>query len=151
MSLSHMVSSGETLLQPFVSPAILQANETGALVLTRDWRGEVRYARTRRVTALGFEPIMDDIEIDLEREFLLDWVGRNAPRPRHRTLSVPGMGFRYGIPYGSDNFGVYSGMNDANETLFPRRKSDRHSSRRGRSFTESPFHRRKQSEKDSHY
>lgn len=29
MTLSNMVQSGETMIQPFVSPAILQANETG--------------------------------------------------------------------------------------------------------------------------
>lgn len=29
MTLSNMVQSGETLFQPFVSPAVLQANETG--------------------------------------------------------------------------------------------------------------------------
>lgn len=29
MTLSHMLQSGETMVQPFVSPAVLQANETG--------------------------------------------------------------------------------------------------------------------------
>jgi hypothetical protein len=140
MSLSHMVSSGETLVQPFVSPAILQANETGTLVLTRDSNGAVRYARTRKVTALGFEPIMDDIEIDLEREFLLDWVASNAPRVRHRTLSVPGVGFKHDA-FGSGNSGVYYG--GLEEGVMPRRRSDS-VPRRGRSFTESPYYKRHQ-------
>lgn len=137
MSLSHMVSSGETLLQPFVSPAILQANETGTLVLTRDSQGTVRYARTRKVTALGFEPIMDTLEVDSAREFLLDWVGRNAPRRRHRTLSVPGIDFRYGAPFGLNNTGVY-GMEEGHARWAPRRRSETSAPRRARAHTESP-------------
>jgi len=62
----------------------------GTLVLTRDRQGRQRYARTRKVTALGFEPIMDLVRMEEERELLLDWVARNKPRRRNRTLSVPG-------------------------------------------------------------
>jgi hypothetical protein len=142
MSLTHMVSSGETLVQPFVSPAILQANETGTLVLTRDATGAVRYVRTRKVTALGFEPIMDDIEIDLEREFLLDWVASNAPRVRHRTLSVPGAGFRFDGTFGSGNSGVFGGMEEGAAPRTRRRSESHNFPRRGRSFNESPRHKR---------
>jgi hypothetical protein len=146
MSLTNMVSSGETLVQPFVSPAILQANETGTLVLTRDEQG-VKYVRTRKVTALGFEPIMDTIEVDLEREFLLDWVGKNAPRRRHRTLSVPGIDFSYGAGIGYGNSGVYGGMEEGNSRS-SRRRAEGDIPRRPRANTVSPYSyfRRKQTE-----
>eukprot|EP00549_Striatella_unipunctata_P025066 CAMPEP_0118673188 /NCGR_PEP_ID=MMETSP0800-20121206/182_1 /TAXON_ID=210618 ORGANISM="Striatella unipunctata, Strain CCMP2910" /NCGR_SAMPLE_ID=MMETSP0800 /ASSEMBLY_ACC=CAM_ASM_000638 /LENGTH=138 /DNA_ID=CAMNT_0006568221 /DNA_START=561 /DNA_END=977 /DNA_ORIENTATION=+ len=96
--------------QPFVSPAVLQANETGALVLVPragpDGRG--RYVRTRRITALGFEPTMNWYEMNVERDVLLDWVAQNPPRQRTRTLSVPGVDFTYGLrEFGTDNIGVY--------------------------------------------
>lgn len=95
MSLTNMIATGETLIQSFVSPAILQANETGVLVFTRDAHGNQRYVRTRKVTALGFEPMMNMVEMERERELLLEWVGQNPPRLRHRTLSVPGIDFSY--------------------------------------------------------
>jgi hypothetical protein len=146
MSLASMISSGDALVQPFVSPAILQANETGSLVFTRDSLGVIKYARTRKVTALGFEPIMDSFEVDLEREFLLDWVGRNAPRRRHRTLSVPGIDFRYSAPFGYGNTGVYGGMEDGSTRSPSRRRSDKKSARRQRAFTVSPYVRPKQND-----
>ena len=83
----------EILDQPFVSPAVLQANEAGVLVRTRrgteDYRLHGPYVRTRQVTALGFDPTMDDDELRRERAELLDWVARNAPRTRNRTMSNP--------------------------------------------------------------
>ena len=127
MSASKLISTGETLFQPFVSPAILQANETGALVLTRNREGNQVYRRTRQVTALGFEPIMSAIELDVERELLLDWVGKHPPRRRHRTLSVPGIDFTYGAGFGTGNMGVY-GVADPLA-----------SGRRARSNTSSPY------------
>lgn len=33
---------------------------------------------------------MDIVRMEEEREILLDWVARNKPRRRNRTLSVPG-------------------------------------------------------------
>jgi hypothetical protein len=110
MTLSNMLSTGETLFQPFVSPAVLQANETGALVFTRSSSGQQRLVRTRKVTALGFEPIMNIVEMERERDVLLDWARINPPRRRHRTLSVPGIDFTYGADIGTGNTGVYSGM-----------------------------------------
>lgn len=107
MTLSNMILSGDTMIQPFVSPAVLQANETGALVLTRTQDGRQRYVRTRKVTALGFEPMMDFITMEREREILLDYVGKHPPRRRNRTLSVPGIDFSYGANLGTDNSGVY--------------------------------------------
>ena len=108
LSQQHMVTAGDALTQPFVSPAILQANETGALVLTRARDGTLRYVRTRRVGAYGFEPTMNWSEMQQEREVLLDWVGKHPPRRRHRTLSVPGIDFSYGATaFGTGNSGVY--------------------------------------------
>jgi hypothetical protein len=116
MTLSNMISTGETLFQPFVSPAVLQANETGALVMTRTRSGEQRLVRTRKVTALGFEPMMNVIEMERERDVLLEWVGQHPPRRRHRTLSVPGIDFSYGAAgIGTGNTGVY-GMPGTNES-----------------------------------
>jgi len=109
LTLENVITTGETLRQPFVSPAVLQANETGALVmLPRDNERGHRYVRTRRLTALGFEPIMEWSELNIEREVLLDWVGKNPPRRRKRTLSVPGIDFNYGYAdFGFGNSGVY--------------------------------------------
>lgn len=130
MNSSNLISTGETLVQPFVSPAILQANETGALVLSRNLQGEQVYRRTRKVTALGFEPIMSELQMDIERDLLLDWVARNPPRRRHRTLSVPGIDFSaYGeTDIGTGHTGVY-GVNDPSATW----------SRRQRATTSSPY------------
>jgi hypothetical protein len=79
--------------QPFMSPAVLQANEAGALIRVRrgteDFRIHGPYVRTRKVTALGFDPTMDDDELRRERAELLDWVAKNAPRTRNRTMSNP--------------------------------------------------------------
>jgi hypothetical protein len=110
MSLQDMVTAGETLRQPFVSPAVLQANETGALVLTRVGPDrQLRYVRTRRLAALGFEPTMDWSEMEHERKVLLEWVGKHPPRRRHRTLSVPGIDFNYGNDSSSGGYPVVYG------------------------------------------
>lgn len=110
MAVSGMIATGETLVQDFVSPAILQANETGALVLARTQSGEQRFVRTRKVTALGFEPIMDAIQMETEREILLEYVAKHPPRRRHRTLSVPGVDFSYGANLGTGNSGIFDGL-----------------------------------------
>ena len=113
LALRDMVTSGETMRQPFVSPAVLQANDTGALVLTTGGpNGGLRYVRTRRLTALGFEPMMSWIKVEEERNVLLDWVRTHPPRQRSRTLSVPGIDFQYGAPveFGHGNSGVYGSI-----------------------------------------
>jgi hypothetical protein len=103
-----ILAGGQTLRQNFVSPAVLQANEAGALVRVPGREGgRARYARTRRVTALGFEPIMNLIELNEERDALLDWVAKNPPRQRKRTLSVPGITTNI-AHFGANNTGVYS-------------------------------------------
>jgi hypothetical protein len=131
MTLSNMISTGETLVQSFVSPAVLQANETGALVLTRSNSGHQRLVRTRKVTALGFEPIMNIIEMERETDVLLDWVGKHPPRPRHRTLSVPGIDFSYGEGIGFGNTGVY-GMEEASPSRTRRPRANTSGSYTGR-------------------
>jgi len=104
--MSEVILAGEKLRQDFVSPAVLQANEAGALVRLPGREG--KYVRTRRVTALGFEPIMNLIELNEERDALLDWVAKNPPRQRKRTLSVPGITYNLGH-FGTNNSGVFSG------------------------------------------
>lgn len=123
MTLTNMVSAGDTLFQPYISPAILQANETGTLILTRDSDGLQRYVRTRKVTAIGFEPIMNIIQMETERDLLLDWVGMNPPRIRHRTLSVPGIDFTYGSTSGTGNFGMYD-IDETSQLLTQRPRSN---------------------------
>jgi hypothetical protein len=128
MTLSNMIATGETMVQSFVSPAVLQANETGALIFSRDEQGIQHYVRSRKVTALGFEPMMNVIDMERERELLLQYVGKHPPRRRHRTLSVPGIDFSYGT-VGSGN-GVF-GMGDEEAspawiTRSKRRRSNTH-------------------------
>ncbi len=120
-AIRDMVTAGEAMRQPFVSPAVLQANETGALVLARNGpEGELQYVRTRRLLSLGFEPTMNWSEMQEEREVLLDWVVKNPPRLRHRTLSVPGLDFSYGNSLGTGNSGVYGSIHWSG----PRRRAD---------------------------
>jgi hypothetical protein len=107
MTLSNMISTGETIFQPFVSPAVLQANETGALIMTRDIMGTPSLRRTRKVAALGFEPTMRPLDLERERDILLDWAGKHPPRRRHRTLSVPGIDFSYDAGLGIGNSGIF--------------------------------------------
>ncbi|KAG7356728.1 hypothetical protein IV203_001414 [Nitzschia inconspicua] len=111
MSRQDMVTAGDVLTQTFVSPAILQANETGALIVYRSTRdGTLRYVRTRRIRALGFEPTMNWSEMQAEREVLLEWARNHPARRRHRTLSVPGIDFNYGSSFGTGNSGVYGSI-----------------------------------------
>ena len=112
--MADVITTGETFRQNFVSPAVLQANEAGALVQVRR-DGRTRYVRTRRVTAYGFEPIMNIIEFTAERGALLDYVEKNPPRTRKRTLSVPGITTNI-AQFGANNFGVYSGGGQGNIT-----------------------------------
>lgn len=105
--MANVITAGETWRQNFVSPAVLQANETGALVQVRR-DGVTKYVRTRKVTALGFEPIMKEVELRRETEALLDYVEKNPPRTRKRTLSVPGITTNI-ENFGSNNRGVYTG------------------------------------------
>jgi hypothetical protein len=108
LAIRGIVTAGEMMVQPFVSPAILQANETGALVLASIGRdGGLHYVRTRRLPSLGFEPTMGWGEMQKERDVLLDWVAKHPPRRRHRTLSIPGLDFSYERGIATSNAGVY--------------------------------------------
>jgi len=109
MTLQNMIATGESLVQPFVSPAVLQANETGALVMVRRGRDGARnrFVRTRKFASLGFEPIMTWSEMEHERELLLEYVGKNPPRQRDRNQSVPGIDFSSGPDIGVGNTGIY--------------------------------------------
>jgi len=108
-------AAGEQLIQSFVSPAVLQANEAGALVRVRrgteDWNLHGPYVRSRHVTALGFDPTMTDVELRSERAALLDWVARNAPRTRNRTLSHGMIDFAPGL--NQNMYGTFVPKSDA--------------------------------------
>jgi hypothetical protein len=134
MSLSNLITSGEAMFQPFISPAVLQANETGALVLSRDEQGQQRLCRTRQVTALGFEPILNALQLQHERDALIDWVGKSPPRRRHRTLSVPSIDFTYGAGLDYGNSDWYSVNNGENRNLGENTATDN-------SASDSPFNR----------
>ena len=124
MTLQNIIATGESLVQPFVSPAVLQANETGILILVRrdegDCRHRQRFVRTRKVAALGFEPVMKWSEMERERDLLKEWVGKHPPRRRNRTLSVPGIDFKH---YGTDLDGADSdyGVQPRSQTGAPYR------------------------------
>lgn len=116
-----MIETGahEIIRQPFVSPAVLEANETGVLVRVRrgteDYRVHGPFVRTRNVSSIGFDPILSQLELREERARLLDWVAKNNPRARNRTMSVPGvMHLRRGD--GRDVYGTFSDLSQA-ETL----------------------------------
>lgn len=87
----------DTMRQQFVSSAVLEANEAGVLVRvkrgTEGYRLHGPYARTRKVTSLGFDLILSELELSEERAALLDWVGKKSPRKRNRTMSVPVVGY----------------------------------------------------------
>jgi hypothetical protein len=78
-----LLDAREIIDQPFVSPAVLQANETGSLIRVRrgteDYRRHGPYVRTRHVASFGFDPTLSVDELREERARLLDWVARHAP------------------------------------------------------------------------
>jgi hypothetical protein len=104
--MAEVINQGhfESMKQHFVSPAVLQANETGALIRA----GDGHFVRTRRVRALGFEPTMNWSEMNDEREALLQWALKFPPRRRNRTLSVPGI--NVGAVFGQGHSGVYNDL-----------------------------------------
>jgi len=58
-SICNSVTYGESMIQPYISPTILQANETGILIMAYDHQNNwYDLVRTRRIAAFGFEPMM---------------------------------------------------------------------------------------------
>lgn len=75
--------AGDAMRQNFVSAAVLQANESGALVrVLQD--GRMKYVRSRRMPSMGFDPIMNVSELMSERERLLQHVTYAAQPSRDR-------------------------------------------------------------------
>jgi len=74
---------GDEMKQNFVSAAVLQANESGALVrVLQD--GKMKYVRSRRTFSMGFDPIMNVSELMSERDRLLQHVTYAADPSRDR-------------------------------------------------------------------
>lgn len=75
-SLCNDVTYGESLIQTYTSPTILQANETGILIMVydnqNDWWDLVR---TRRIPAFGFEPRMRNRTFEREKNSLKLYIG----------------------------------------------------------------------------
>lgn len=73
----------DSMTQSFVSAAVLQANETGALVrVLRD--GKMKYVRSRRMSSMGFDPIMNASELLSERDLLLQRISHSSIPSRDR-------------------------------------------------------------------
>lgn len=82
-SLLQKGQAGDEMRQNFVSAAVLQANESGALVrVLQD--GKMKYVRSRRMPSMGFDPIMNVSELMSERDRLLQHVtyAANPDMPR---------------------------------------------------------------------
>ena len=111
----------ETIRQPFVSPAVLEASEAGVLVRvkrgTEDYRRHGPFVRTRNITSLGFDLMLSELELREERARLLDWVAKNAPRKRNRTMSVPGVMHLRNKKDGGDVYGTFTDLSSQAETL----------------------------------
>ncbi|KAL3779983.1 hypothetical protein HJC23_007082 [Cyclotella cryptica] len=71
-TMMESVTYGESLIQHYMSPPILQANETGVLLLAYDNEDDkFFFVRSRKVLpALGFEPMMRMREFTRERDAL---------------------------------------------------------------------------------
>lgn len=76
--------------------------------------------------------------MEQEREILLDWVARNKPRRRNRTLSVPGIDFNYGVAGVGSGTGVYGMGHSPRGPLRRGMTDERGNARRARSYTLSP-------------
>ena len=75
--------AGDEMKQDFVSAAVIQANESGALVrVLQD--GRMKYVRSRRMPSMGFDPIMNVSELMSERDRLLQHVTYAANPSRDR-------------------------------------------------------------------
>jgi len=76
ISMSQSLTYGESLIQPYVSPTILQANETGILIVSYDYQNSwCDLVRTLRIPAFGFEPMMRRRMFNRERNALKLFMG----------------------------------------------------------------------------
>ena len=76
ITICNSVTYGESLIQPYVSPTILQANETGNLMLAYDYQNDwCDFVRTRRMPAFGFEPMLSQRTFRRERNVLKLFMG----------------------------------------------------------------------------
>lgn len=75
ITICNSVTYGESLIQPYVSPTILQANETGNLMLAYDYQNDwCDLVRTRRMSAFGFEPMLSQRTFRRERiKLFMGW------------------------------------------------------------------------------
>jgi len=85
-------SAGDSMKQNFVSAAVLQANESGALARVLNKDGRMKYVRSRRMQSIGFDPIMNVAEFISERDRLLQHVtySANPSRDRGGIISFDG-------------------------------------------------------------
>ena len=83
---TRLLQNGEAadaMNQHFVSAAVLQANESGALVrVLRD--GKMKYVRSRRMPSMGFDPILNVSELMSERDRLIQHISYAANPSRDR-------------------------------------------------------------------
>ena len=85
----NLLTIGDHFISSYVSPAILQANETGLLYkkkFRKNNNDDNNYKRTKRIFATGFIPVLNSNEIVQEYQLLLDYVA-NHPPPSSTILS----------------------------------------------------------------
>ena len=76
ISICNSVTYGESLIQPYISPAILQANETGILIMAYDYQNNWYYlVRTRQIPAFRFDQMMGRRAFKQERNALKLYLG----------------------------------------------------------------------------
>ena len=76
ISISQSLTYGESLIQPYISPTIRQANETSILIIAHDYHsGWCDLVPTRRIPSFGFEPMMGRWMFNRERNALKLFMG----------------------------------------------------------------------------
>ena len=71
-SICDWVTYGESLIQPYISPTIRQANKTGSMIMADDYQNSwCDLVRTWRIPAFGFKPMMGRRMFDWLEGFFL--------------------------------------------------------------------------------